>query len=637
MKKLFFLSVLFTFLSLSTTAQLRTKATFTDHAILQRGVEIPVTGWSTPNTNIVVTVNGSKTDALSDKNGKWTATLPPMEAGGPYKIDISGGKSGQSLTYEDIYFGDVWLCSGQSNMEWILKNTNNAEEVMASATDGLIRQFKVAHANSNTPLDDLPNGEWVVGQPSTIGNFTAVGYYFAKELRASQNIPIGLLNSSWGGSRIEPWISGPTLDTEHPEYSFESYTAKNNNNPQVMANKIKKMFPDLTDVDAGIKDGKPLWTGPMEAGKWTKINPLQLWETQEFAGVDGVAWYRTEFEATETLVLKLGAIDDNDMTWVNGQMVGSTNGYNVDRNYEVDQKLLRSGKNELLIRVEDTGGGGGLYETKFTTEINGKPLSDHDWFIRFGAIKINSSSNQIPNLIYNAMIHPIIDYPVKGVIWYQGESNTRSIQEAYDYRYVLRTLISDWRNLWGQENLPFYYVSLANFRAAKDQPSNDTWAVIRESMTDVLEVPFTGQAIITDIGNADDIHPRNKEDVGKRLALPARKQVYGENVVGGSPEYKSHQVDGDKVIVSFDQMGSGLKLKDKYGYVKGFSIAGPDGNFVWAKGVLEGDKVTLWNEAIKNPVAVRYAWETNPADANLFSKEGLPVTPFRTDDWDLEE
>jgi sialate O-acetylesterase len=400
---------------------------------------------------------------------------------------------------------------------------------------------------------------------------------------------------------------------------------------------MKKMFPGLSEVDAGMKDGQPMWTGPMETGKWTKINPKELWEQQEFTGVDGVAWYRTEFEASESFVLNLGAIDDSDMAWVNGQLIGSSDGYKVDRKYEVDKKVLQEGKNELLIRVEDTGGGGGLYKTEYTTDINGKPLSDFDWFIRFGAVKVVTISNHIPNLIYNAMIHPIIDYPVKGVIWYQGESNTRNMQEAFDYRYLLRTLISDWSTLWGYESMPFYYVSLANFRASKDQPSNDGWAVIRESMSDVLEMPYTGQAIITDIGNAGDIHPRNKEDVGKRLALPVRKQIYGEDVVGGSPEYLSHEVSGDKIVVSFRQMGSGLKLKDKYGYVKGFSIAGADGNFVWAKGILEGDKVTLWNEAIKNPVAVRYAWETNPADANLFSKDGLPVTPFRTDDWDLIE
>lgn len=637
MKKVAVLFVSMILFCLSTTAQLRTKAAFTDHAVLQRHVEIPITGWTTANANVSVTVNGNRIGALSDADGKWTASIPPMEAGGPYKIDIAVGASGLTLTYHDIYFGDVWLCSGQSNMEWILKNTDNAEEEIAHANDGLIRHFKVAHANSNAPLDDLPNGEWVVGQSSTVGNFTAVGYYFAKELRASQNVPIGLLNSSWGGSRIEPWISGPTLDEAHPEYDFDTYTTHNNNNPQVMLDKIKTMFPDLTETDAGLKDGKPLWTGPKEAGKWTKINTDQLWEEQGFAGVDGVAWYRTEFEASEAFVLKLGAIDDKDMTYVNGRLVGTTEGSNVDRNYEVDKKLLRAGKNDLLIRVEDTGGGGGLYKTKVETGINGKSLSDFDWHIRFGAVKVNSLSNQIPNLIYNAMIHPIIDYPVKGVIWYQGESNTRSIREAYDYRFLLRTLIADWRGLWGQENLPFYYVSLANFRASKEEPSNDGWAVIRESMTDVLQVPFTGQAIITDIGNAADIHPRNKEDVGKRLALPARKQVYGEAVVGGSPEYKSHEVVDDQIVVSFEQMGSGLKLKDKYGYVKGFSIAGADRNFVWAKGQLEGDKVRLWNQAVKNPVAVRYAWETNPADANLFSKDGLPVTPFRTDNWDLEE
>lgn len=633
MYKSIFLFIFANVFALTLEGQFRTKKIISSHAILQHDVELPISGWANPGEKVSLSIAGSAYSSTSDETGKWTIIIPPQNAGGPYQINIEAGSD--LLQYEDIYFGDVWLCSGQSNMAWPLRNTLDAEKEIANADDPLLRQFKVDRLNEDQPVEDFPEGSWIPANEESLGDFTAVGYYFAKELRKTQKVPIGLLNSSWGGSRIEPWISKETLDEKHPEYSYDRYTRKHKIDLKKTEKGLKNMFPDLNSVDAGLLDGKPIWTGPIEEGKWKNIDPEKLWEDQGYQKIDGVAWYRTEFEAKDALSINLGMIDDNDMAWVNGVMIGSTNGYNIARSYEVPASALQNGKNELLIRIEDTGGGGGMYMSDAQTDIGGRALSTFDWKIRFGAVSINTLNNQIPNIIYNAMIHPVIDFPIKGVIWYQGESNTGSLREAFDYRYVLRTLIQEWRNKWGQPELPFLYVSLANFRAAKEEPSNDGWAVIRESMTDVLNVPNTGQAIIIDIGNADDIHPRNKEDVGKRLALPARHIVYGEDVVSGSPMYGNHEVMGNHIAINFKNIGKGLMVKNKYAYVNGFTIAGADGKFAWAKAKLENDKVIVWHESISNPVAVRYAWETNPEDANLFTKDGLPLTPFRTDDWDI--
>ncbi len=609
-------------------AQLRTKKTISDHAILQRDIEIPVAGWGNVGQDVELSLNDETYRSTTDSDGRWTINIPPMEAGGPYTITIK--VASQRLQYSDIYFGDVWLCSGQSNMEWILANTDNAEEEIASATDAMVRQFKVQHMNSEIPQSEIPEGEWTVLSPESASNFTAVGYYFAKSIRESNEVPIGLLNSSWGGSRIEPWMSKEVLDNEHPAYSYASYTQKNKVDSKEIARKLKERYPGIDDKDAGMKDDQ-LWVDNQEGAKWESIDPREFWEDQGFDDVDGVAYYRTYFEATEAIELHLGAIDDNDHTWVNGQLVGKTAGYKKDRKYEVPASILRKGKNELLIRIQDTGGGGGMYSSDFETRIGEKALDEFKWEIRLGSIFVNSLSNKIPNLIYNSMIHPILDFPIKGVIWYQGESNAGSLQEAYDYRFLLASLIKQWRDEWNQEELPFYYVQLANFRQPMSEPGTDGWALIRESMTEVLEVPMTGQAVIIDIGDADDIHPRNKKDVGYRLALPAREQVYGEDVVPGSPRYASHTIVGNHVVIEFQQVGDGLIIKDRYGYLRGFSIIDEDGSHEWAQAKLENGKVIFWSDKVVNPVSVRYAWEINPGDANLFTKDGLPVTPFRTD------
>ncbi len=338
-----------------------------------------------------------------------------------------------------------------------------------------------------------------------------------------------------------------------------------------------------------------------------------------------------EREAT----LSLGMIDDNDRTWVNGRLVGETDGHNVRRTYTVPAGTLREGRNSIVVRILDTGGDGGIYghpdDFFLSTESSAFPLVG-EWRYKESATNrmfdfASISPNLYPSLLYNGMIHPIIRYRIKGAVWYQGENNTPA---AYDYRTLFPNMICDWRDKWGYE-FPFYWVQLANFMAKHDTPVNSQWAELREAQSLTLSVPRTGQAVITDIGEADDIHPANKQDVGIRLALHALHHDYGKTeVVYNGPVFRSVEFDGNLAVVTFDNADDGLVVRSRYGYVEGFAIAGADGVFHWAKAYEKDGKIVVYSDRVAQPVHVRYSWTDNP-DVNLYNSAGLPAAPFRTD------
>jgi sialate O-acetylesterase len=362
-------------------------------------------------------------------------------------------------------------------------------------------------------------------------------------------------------------------------------------------------------------------------------------------GVDGIVWFRREFDlpsdaASQGITIYLGPIDDSDITWVNGKKVGETlNRYNEDRIYKVPPDALKPGRNVIAVRVEDTGGGGGIWGKPEQMKIVAGNFSMSlagQWKLRFSGseIKVDGSSfvgpNSFPSLLYNGMINPFLNFPVKGAIWYQGESNA---DRAYQYRILFPLLINDWRARWNNPEMPFFFVQLANYMKPPDEPEESAWAELREAQSMTLKLPATGMAVIIDIGEADNIHPKNKLDVGKRLALSALKIAYGKDIVYSGPVYKSMTASGNKIILTFGNTGSELVCRDRYGYLKGFSIAGKDHKFYWAKAYIENGKVVVYNDKVDNPVAVRYGWANNPDDVNLYNKEGLPASPFRTDDW----
>jgi sialate O-acetylesterase len=611
-----------------------------DNMVLQRDLQVNIWGWAGKGEGISVTIADQKLTAKADENGNWKVQLKPLKAGGPYEMKIKGTNE---IVLKNILVGDVWVCSGQSNMEFMLSQANNADEEIAAANFPQIRLFSLDKRISEKPLPNASSNGWEICSPATAGAFSAVGYFFGRNLYSHLNIPIGLINSSWGGTNIEAWTSMETMYSL-PEYRLALDNLKKNNfskNDQDI-NILRDVWFKKTETDDSGRIQK--WQLPeTKFSKWDEMKLPQYWEKAGLPDLDGVVWFekRIELSAQEAengINLSLTKIDDNDQTFVNGNLVGETNNYNALRKYPVPAKFLKAGKNLLVVRVIDYGWGGGIYgnakELYFETGTTKKSLAGN-WKYKVG-INLPSpyptmSPNEYPSSLYNGMISPLTNFGIKGTIWYQGEAN---VKDAIKYRVLLPNMITDWRKNWKQPDFPFLIVQLANFDAAASNDDGD-WPNLRESQAITAStVPNTGLAVISDIGEAKDIHPKNKQDVGYRLYLAARKVAYGEDLIYSGPVYKSMKIDGSKIVAEFNNTGSGLVVKDKYGYVKGFAVAGADKKYVWAKAYLTPESnIVIYSDSVKNPVAVRYAWDNNPEDANLYNKENLPAVPFRTDTW----
>lgn len=633
MKKHFFFSLIF-LASQTLKANITLPAVFTSHMVLQRQKPVHVWGWAEKGEKITVSINGQKISAKAGNTGMWMVTLTSMPAGGPYELTISGKNK---IVLSDILIGDVYICSGQSNMEWVLKNTNNAAKEIAASSYPDIRLFTVKKAMRFSEKEDVEAEPWAVCGPSSSGDFSAVAYFFARKLVTDINIPIGLIHTSWGGTNIEAWTSWDVMSktADYSKVDLQKMQAE-----RTEVDKRQQAFQQSLQNDKGDAEK---WYEPANAGTgWKNIHLPKVWEQTEIGNADGIVWFKKEFElppaaAGKKYTLSLGPIDDDDVTYINGKQVGAIKAWNTDRVYDIDPSVLVAGKNTLIIKVTDNAGGGGLY---------GKP---EQLFLGIGAEKISlagewqykpsvlntsfgitdNGPNSFPSQLYNAMIAPLVKFSIKGAIWYQGESNAA---QAYKYRTLFPGMINNWRNKWG-DSFPFFWVQLANFMKPDSLPVQSDWAELREAQSMTLQLPQTGQAVIIDIGEANDIHPRNKQDVGYRLALAAEKTVYNKDIVYSGPVYQSMKTEKNKIILQFTNTGSGMMAKDKYGYLRGFAIAGADQHFVWATAIIDGDKVIVSNAAVASPVAVRYAWGNNPDDAGLYNNEGLPASPFRTDSW----
>lgn len=619
---------------------------FADGMILQQDIAVPVWGWADAGEKVTVTFLGKRYTTKADNSGKWMLKLAEMKAGGAFEMTIQG-KEKEAITIKNIMIGEVWIASGQSNMEWKIDwlPYKNTEPSLANFPQ--IRMFTVPRELSAKPEKDVTGGTWQEAVGNNVKDFSAVAYFFAKELHQHYKVPIGIINTSWGGTIAETWMSAGAAK-QIPD--FKAVVEELEKTPDVIekakreAEEARKRFEEMVNVkEIGLVE--KWWQNDLNTSSWKEMKLPTLWESAGLPNLDGVVWFRKEIEIPEKylgkdLVLSLGAIDDSDETYFNGEKIGQTmQKYAEARVYKIPANKLKNGKNIITIRVIDTGGGGGIYgkPEEMFVGLGKERIAElaGNWTYKVGlgeSISLPQSfgPNSRPTLLYNAMISPLVPYAIRGAIWYQGESNAG---RAYQYRTVFPALIQDWRSQWKQGDFPFLFVQLANFMKFEDEPKESDWAELREAQTMTLALPNTGMAVIIDIGEANDIHPKNKHDVGKRLALTAKKVAYKEDIIHASPMYESMQVNGSKIVISFKNIGSGLMVKDRYGYIKGFAIAGQDKKFYWAKAFLDGNKVIVENENVSKPVAVRYAWANNPEDANLFSKEGLPVCPFRTDDW----
>ena len=619
---------------------LRLARIFGDGMVLQRQAPLPVWGWSAPGRTVTVALGATSRTATAGPSGTWRVTLPAQSAAGPHRLVVRSGAD--SVVARDVLVGDVWVASGQSNMEWPLAAAQNAQAVIAAANDTRIRQFKVPTSFAPSPEADLAGGSWAVADPQHVGSFSAVAYFFARDLRKSVDVPIGIINTTWGGSRIEAWMSRAALGMDSARWAAR--WQEQERAQRRFAENLRAKIGEVPATDPGLVGGKAPWADPaLDESRWQPIRVPSLWEQAGYEGMDGIAWYRLSFdlgadEAARGVKLGLGAIDDADITWVNGVEVGRTNGYNVPRVYDVPPSALRTGRNVLAVRVEDTGGGGGIYgdSSRVFLDVGGarRPLTA-GWKLRVGTASLQPDGqaiNKVPTVLYNRMVHPLLGLPVKGVLWYQGESNADNVADARRYATLFTTMITQWRREWRSGEFPFLWVQLANFMAPDAQPpAASAWAVLRDAQSAALSLPKTAQAVIIDIGDAQDIHPRNKHDVGARLALAARRVAYGQPVEHVGPTHRSHVVRGSEIVVRFDHAGDGLVSRAPDGTVGGFAIAGADGKFVWAKARIEGSTVIVSSPEVASPVAVRYAWGNNPTRASLYSRAGLPAVPFRSD------
>ena len=609
---------------------------FSDGAVLQRDQPMRVYGQADAGTTVEVGFDGQQARAVADQEGRWNATLPAHAAGGPFELVVQAG--GERKVMRDVLVGDVWLASGQSNMEWPVSQAANAQAEMAAANDPLIRHFKIPKSWAGQPQAQLAGGAWKAASPQTVGEFSAVGYFFARELRARTGVPIGIVNSTWGGSSIEAWTDAASqgLDAKAIARQGKKREAVDARARAVTDARLARWGKDSDDThwhETGIDDSG-----------WDRIAVPGLWEKSGYDGMDGVAWYRTSFtltaaEAAAGVTLGVGRIDDTDVTWVNGQQVGETQmQYNHPRAYAVPPGALRAGVNRVAVRVSDFGGGGGIHgeagELFVQPQGAAKRAIDGEWKFHPAhvSVALEDGKNLLPALLYNAMIHPIQPYALRGVIWYQGEANAATRAAALKYRKQFPALIAQWRRQWNAPALPFLWVQLANFVSSADTATESPWALLRESQSKALVLPATAQAVTIDIGNPADIHPVNKQDVGHRLALGARSVAYGESLVYSGPVYDAVRTEGRNLRVTFKPSDRGLAVRGGKD-VQGFMLAGADRRFHAARAVLDGNSIIVSSEAVLQPVAVRYGWSDNPEQANLTNLDGLPASPFRSDAW----
>ncbi len=624
------------------TADVRLPGIFESNMVLQRDIPLHFWGWASPNEVVTVLLNGRKVDVKTGKDGRWSCTLPAMQAGGPFDVTV---RARNEIVLKNVLIGDLWICGGQSNMQWRLDQTGYVEKDSAFIKDAQIRLVTINIEMDYKPKDDVKSTGWKTLTTQNINEFSAVAYHFGKSIYTDQKIPVGLISDNLGATAIETWMSNDAL-MKFPQFSevMEPITRLNKSFSELNAafEKTKsKWYNNYYYKGKGIDEQ---WFKPAtNTSDWKPIKASgNTWEGEtDLKDFDGEVWFRTTFDlpenyAEENFYIALSQIDDYDIAWVNGTKIGESFGKHNHRGYNAPRNILKAKGNVLVVRVFDVGGIGGFTTSPFW---GGKILSG-DWLYKKGtainAAKFpkpevpSATPFSSPGVLFNGIIAPLTALPIKGAIWYQGESN---VERAYEYRELFPAMINDWRKKWNQKDLPFVFVQLANHLEESAMPGESIWAELREAQTMTLALHNTAMAAAIDIGEANDIHPKNKQEVGRRLAIAALKVAYGKNLVASGPAFKTMTVKENHAIIDFNFAGNGLVTKDKYGYVRGYQIAGEDRKFYWAKAKIEGSTVVVGSDQVMKPVAVRYAWDNNPGPLDLYNHEGLPALPFRTDTW----
>ncbi len=636
-------AAMFAVISSIVLADVKLPAIISDNMVLQADVKTKIWGKADPGEKVNVSFVGQSKDAVADKDGKWSTELDPMKAVSENKVLTVSGKN--KIEVKNVLVGEVWLGSGQSNMEMIVGNSMNPDAEAKEANYPKIRHFTVTKAISSAPQDDV-QGKWVVSAPDTVKGFSAVLYFFGREIHKKYNVPVGLINSSWGGTPIQAWIPKKSLegntDISKPlAFEADKYTdAKTYNEFRT------KTLEAVVCKDAGNKGETEGWAKPETDTKdWKEGKMPQSIEKLNGKDFDGVVWVRRNIDieagkAGTDLSIILDRITDGVTVYFNGEKINGSDRSLDNRkvNAKVPGKSVKAGKNVIAIRFFNPIGAGGTtngdsknFKMVFAGDKDGTTLAGK-WLFKveqeYAPAKppfYMPRPSDLPTALYNAMIAPIDNYAIKGTLWYQGEANTKDLPKNYDKAMGL--LINSWREAHGNPEMPFYFVQLANYMPGKPEPTENNWAELRDSQRRTLSLKNTAMAVIIDIGDVNDIHPKNKQEVGRRLSLAARNFCYGEKDLEYSgPMFESMKVDGDKVFIKFSH-AKGLSAKggDK---LKGFAIAGTDGKYVWADALIKDDIVMVSSDKVKEPVSVRYGWDSSP-DCNLFNGDGLPASPFQ--------
>ncbi|RKS19155.1 sialate O-acetylesterase [Flavobacterium endophyticum] len=628
------LSLLFIAISTTLSAKATLPKFFSDHMVLQRDAPITIYGWADPGKTVKVSFKNQNLESKTNANGEWSLTFSSQAAGGPFEMVIS---EDNKITFKDVYIGDVWFCSGQSNMGWKLEDALNGKEELSNASHEKIKLLQVSRTMAGIPQKDIEKGQWETSSPESAEGFSAVAYFFGRELFQKYNVPIGLINSSWGGTNIEAWMSEDLMG-KHTAAQKVIAEMKGINFQEVMKS-YKKEFTawekKADELDLGTKEK---WHNKdYNTSSWKTITLPVYWSKAKVTPNDGVIWVTRNFELTakdlakDELTLAIGRVDNEDITYINGIKVGESTQKDLDRFYKVPKSVLVAGKNVITIRVKNTGDIGGFRgdaQSLYIETASQRLSLAGEWKYEAGTkdieeVPVRQHPTKYPTSLYNGMVAPFFGLKIKGIIWYQAEANSKNAKE---YAGMFKDMITDWRKKWNAD-YPFIYAQLPNYAN-----QNNRWITLRESQSKALELKNTGMAVLIDVGEDDNIHPIHKQIVGKRMALIASNVAYGEkDVPASAPVFDSFKIDGNSVTVTFKN--GTFAPETAKANINGFMVAGSDKKFYPANAYLQSDMKTikLSSDKVSSPKDVRYLWEDAPGKIMLYNKEGLATPPFRTD------
>lgn len=622
----------------TTKSFLEVSPLFSDNMVLQRDQPIPIWGWGNKGATIHLFFNKKKYTSKVQSDGRWKFNLPALPSGKTHQIKIQNDL--HEITISNILMGDVFLCSGQSNMEWPMSRVENVEDEIAQANDNQIRHFKVPVSFSTTLEEKIKGGKWKITTPENVVDFSAAAYFFAKNIRQYHDVPIGLINATKGSTSIKMWLSKSSLELPSLENLIEK--------------EIEKRIPHLQKRfgNFSLAEKSEDWSSPnLIDDNWKEVELPLKWGESDFMEILGSIWFRKTFFLKEipTAIIKIsiGQIDDADTTFLNGKKIGEGKQvYKPARLYEIEPSFFQKGINVLAVRVENHGDFGGIFgnANDLFFQINNKKESlAGTWKVKVEKFQYNKNrlfeSGSIPSVLYNAMIHPLQQFPIKTILWYQGEGDVvENVNDLFEYRFLFEKLIQTWRAQFGNPTLPLVFAQLSNAHNTCKNPKDSRWARLRESQSSILKsIPQTAQVINIDSGKHENsMHPQNKPELGKRFALAVRRLVYQEEIISSGPIFQKMEKHGKELHLYFSVIENRLLLK--FGsQVNELAIAGSDRNFRWANNRIEKNKIIVWHEEINEPVAVRYAWCDNPLYVNLYNVMNLPAAPFRTDNWEWKK